>query len=68
MKKSYQLRESDEAEFCRLLAIVNSEIFEFDGLIVPGNPSTIIKEYLQERPSKPFRVWLIDKNKALYFH
>ncbi len=36
-------------------------VFEYDNeLLVLGNKDAVILKYLQENPSKKFRIWLID--------
>lgn len=36
--------------------------FKYDGLLVKGLVTEVIRRYLKENPSKKFRTWLIDKN------
>lgn len=36
------------------------ECFKFDDLLIFGNRVSIVKQYMKENPSKPFRTWLID--------
>jgi len=39
--------------------------FEFDGLIVKGFKSDVIRSYILENPDKKFRTWLIDSGQVV---
>lgn len=34
--------------------------FEFEGLLIDGDKVNIVKHYVNENPSVPFRTWLIN--------
>lgn len=61
-----EIKEIEDSDYGKMMLLLGETVvlgyFKYQELICRGDNVDVVRKYIIEKPSKKFRIWLIDNN------